>query len=459
MKKKIERILFLNPPRIILKERERKRVDLPLGLAYIAAMLEREGFEVHALDTLLEGFDTDQEPIPGWIRFGMTLDQIAEFVAKLKPDLVGVSNLFSDGFPPAAELIPVVKKVNPEIVTVIGGNHPTAVPEDTLRRSGCDYVVLGEGDYVIIELIRALNRGEDPAGMPGIATLRNDTFVGVRQKNFIEDLDALPLPARHLFKTIRYSEVGSPHGDEIMRHPYTTIITSRGCPARCTYCASFMVHGRHFRPRSVESVLDEIELLVSQGIKEIHFEDDTMAANRTRMLRLCRGILERGIDITWVPTSGIAMYNIDREVLTAMRDSGCYTIWVPVESGDPDVLRMIRKPLPYKRIKSIVKTIQDLGMKAKGFFMYGFPGETKEQMEHTFQFAKDLELDYATFFMATPLPGTKMYEDAKRLNPEFSWVNLKFAKSNLQIGGYSFEEMEQIRKKVWLDVNWGIKEE
>ena len=91
--------------------------------------------------------------------------------------------------------------------------------------------------------------------------------------------------------------------------------------------------------------------------------------------------------------------------------------------------------------------------------MYGFPGETKEQMEHTFQFAKDLELDYATFFMATPLPGTKMYEDAKRLNPEFSWVNLKFAKSNLQIGGYSFEEMEQIRKKVWLDVNWGIKEE
>ncbi|MBN1354891.1 cobalamin-dependent protein [bacterium] len=466
MKRKLSKVLLINPPRVILKGRERKRADYPLGLGYVGAMLKMEGFKVEGLDVLVEGFNTDQDLENGRLRFGLTDDEIKSRIRASDPDVVGVSNLFSDGFPLAKHMCYLAKQVNPDIITLFGGNHPSAIPENVLRWKEIDYIIVGEGDYSTGMLLRAISNGRDLSRLPGIAY--RDPEGNPVINPFIEpiqNLDILPIPDRSIFPVLRYSEICAPHGDEVKQTPYTCIITSRGCAARCIYCGGFNVHGRRFRPRSPENVLNEIEYLVRElGFNEIHFEDDNLTHDKTRAMKIFRGIIDRRLNITWTPTSGIVFYNMDREMLTAMRDSGCYTIWVPVESGDPVTLRRIKKPMPIKRIAGLIREIKELGMAAKGFFMYGFPGETIEQMENTFQFARELELDYSTFFMATPLPGTEMWEMALKENPEladpdFNFENLKFAKSNLAVGGMSFDEMERMRRKVWLKVNWNLDED
>jgi phosphonoacetaldehyde methylase len=466
MKRKISKILLINPPRVILKGRERKRVDFPMGLGYVGAMLKLEGYHVEGLDVLVEGFDNDVDLPNGRLRFGMTDEEIKDKIQQIQPDVVGVSNLFSDGFPLAKHMCTLAKEVDLDIITLFGGNHATAIPDNVLRWKEIDYVVLGEGDYSTGMLLRAISRGMDLRHFPGIAYRDSDQQLVINP--FIEPiqcLDLLPYPDRTLFPVHKYSDICAPHGDEVKQTPYTCIITSRGCPAHCIYCGGFTVHGRRFRPRRAEDVLDEIEFLVKEmGFREIHFEDDNLTHDKTRAMKIFQGIIDRKLGITWTPTSGVVFYNMDREMLTAMRDSGCYTIWVPVESGDPETLRRIKKPMPYKRIAGLIDEIKDLGMSAKGFFMYGFPGESIKQMENTFQFAKTLNLDYSTFFMATPLPGTEMWDMAVKENPEladpdFDFEKLKFAKSNLAIGGMSFEEMEKMRRKVWLKVNWDLEED
>lgn len=465
-RKLIKKVLLINPPSFLYKQFDTKRADYPFGLGYISAMLKMEGFEVGAIDSIIEGFDVEQEIEPGKFRYGMSDDELRNAIMNFRPDAVGVSNMFTNNITLAIQTCRLAKEVDPAIVTFIGGFHPSTLPESCLRLGNVDFVIIGEGDYTTGILLRAVSRGADLTRIPGIAYLDTDNHAVINPPiEPIQNLDILPWPDRDLFSIYRYSEIGCPHGNDTKFTPYTTFLTSRGCPYRCTFCASHNVHGRKFRARSAVKVLDELEYLVKEkGIREIHFEDDNLTFDRDRAVEIFQGIIDRKLDIAWIPTNFIAFNKIDRGILEMMQKSGCYALWIPVESGDLETLRHMKKPTPMSKFREFVPIIKELGIKTNGLYMFGLPGETREQMERTFEFAQELAMDYSSFAIFTPLPGTELWDEAVRINPElgqpdYDWSRLKFGVSNLVIDGMTPADLLKLRRKVWLKTNWGLDED
>ena len=380
----------------------------PLGLAYIAAVLEQNGIEVKILDCVAEsssliGFSLDLSIISdkihtGEIRYGLSDDEIYLKIKRFNPDLVGVSCLFSNKAWDAHNVCRIVKAINPEIITVMGGAHPTALPEETLLDRNVDYVVIGEGE----PFFAAYAQGE-----MDFFDLHKQSHI-VYALNEISQLDKLPLPARHLLNMPKYLYSESPHSG-LKRLPVASISTSRGCPARCEFCAIRCMWGDSYRTRSPENVLGEIQHLVdTYHIKELHFEDDNLTAEKRRAMAIFQGIIDRKLDLSLNSPSGLAIFALDEALLDKMREAGYYSISLAVESGVPEVLKLMHKHVDLEKAKNLIKYARSLGMKTKAFFILGYPGETKEMMKRTVDFAGNLGADWVLFFPATNLPGTEM---------------------------------------------------
>ncbi|MDP2212196.1 MAG: radical SAM protein [Candidatus Aquicultor sp.] len=209
-----------------------------------------------------------------------------------------------------------------------------------------------------------------------------------------------------------YFTINRPHGTTSVRTPNTSIITSRGCPAKCIFCSIHSVWGRKFRARSPESVLEEIRHLRDDyGIQELQFEDDNLTFDATRAKSIFQGMIDLKFDILWTTPNGVAAYALDDETLELMKKSGCYRICLAIESGNKEVLnKIIRKPLRLPIVKPLIAKVKDLGIAVDAFFVVGFPGETREQMADTFKFANGIGAENVNFFIATPYPGTKLYD-------------------------------------------------
>jgi magnesium-protoporphyrin IX monomethyl ester (oxidative) cyclase len=209
----------------------------------------------------------------------------------------------------------------------------------------------------------------------------------------------------------KYFLYRAPHGSVVKRHPCTNVITSRGCPARCNFCSIHTVWGRRFRYHSAERVVEELEVLADEYcVREVQFEDDNLTLRRRRIQDICRLMLARGINLTWSTPNGVAAYALDERTLQLMRAAGCHHITLGVESGSPDTLRhIIRKPVNLDRVRSIVATCRQLDMGVSAFFIVGLPGESRQAIHQTFNFAQSLDVDSASFFIATPYPGTQLY--------------------------------------------------
>jgi magnesium-protoporphyrin IX monomethyl ester (oxidative) cyclase len=275
---------------------------------------------------------------------------------------------------------------------------------------------------------------------------------------FIENLDELPFPARHLLPMEEYSKAVSPHSG-IKRTPFASMITSRGCPARCTFCVLRKIWGLAYRTRSPDNVLDEIEHLIKEyGIREIHFEDDNLTADKKRAMAIFDGIIKRKFNITWNCPSGTALFALDEELLTKMKESGCYSISIAIESGNKDVLRnLMRKPINLDKAPRIVNAARELGLKIKGFFILGYPRETKKQMQETVDFAANLGLDWALFFIATPIPGSELLEMCKKgnylVNENLDYVK-NFFVSNIRTPEFTPEYVEKLREEANFNINF-----
>lgn len=402
------------------------QVRPPLGLLCIAAVCERAGHEVKLLDSVAPGISERHASSEGGVRFGLSPEAIRAAAAEYRPDVVGVSAMFTAFSKDAHDAAAAVKAWNPAVPVVAGGMHASTLPEEMLKDASIDYIVLGEGEATFVELLDALERSSGVTSVAGLAFRGLDgRAVFTAERARIKDLDALPLPARHLVDIAAYSAVAENEPDNyIMRHPYTTISTSRGCPKRCVYCAAHNVWHNRWIPRSAENVLDEIEMLVATyGIREIHFLDDNASVDRQRFKEICQGIIDRKINISWCCPTGLAIWTLDREILALMKRSGCYKICFGMESGDPETQAFIRKKLDLERAREVIKDASELGFWIQSTFIIGFPYETREQIQRTIDYAVDTRSDFVNFLLLVPYPGTEVFDILKReeLLPAAVW--------------------------------------
>ncbi len=445
--KKIKKILLIEPPKTTPAQhmkRVKATAQPPLGLAYLAAVLEQNNYEVKIIDAIIEdplcSMGTALEG--GYIRYGLDDDEVAKRIREYNPDIVGVSCLVSAKYKDAKNVCRIAKAVNPGYITVMGGSHPTINAEDVLKDDNLDFVVLGEGDYSFLELVQYIEGKLGLDGLDGVGMKDNGHIKIIPKTRFIKNVDEIPLPARHLLANERYSQVNLPHG-EATRLPWMTIYSSRGCTAACTNCAVYQIWGKKYRPRSAESVLKEIEILIKDyGAKELLIEDDNFSADYKRVSKILDGIINNKWDITWTTPSGIAIYTLDEKLLKKFKDSGCTSLTLGVESGSQRVLsKVLKKPLSLKKAEEVARAVRKVGLKTRAFFMLGIPGETKEEMRQTLEVARKLKLDWSCFNVTQALPGTQLHKicrDNKYIKDNMDPTDVEF--TTCRINTEEFDE-------------------
>ena len=443
----IQKLLLIQPPFTLLRD-EAKGCQVPLGLGYLAAVMKPR-LQVHILDAVVEGYATEVKVDSERFTYGLTDQEIRAALSGYAPDLVGVSCLFSTQWRNAHRICQLAKEVNPETLTVMGGAHPSAAPMQTLVDQNVDFVVTGEGEQVFPQLVEAVRTGQPISDVAGIA-YRDGSGVKINsRKSFIEDLDALPFPARHLLPMSKYFTIDRPHGTMSRFSPNTSMITSRGCPAHCVFCSIQGVWGRTFRARSAENVLAELELLVRDyGVREVHFDDDNLTYDQMRARQIFDGMVERGLHLAWTAPNGLAIHTLNDQLLEAMKASGCYRLHLAVESGDPEVLqRIIRKPLRLEKVPQIVASAKRLGLEVDAFFVIGLPGETRDQIRRTFEYADRLQADHVAFYIATPYPGTDLEALCRAqgyISPNLAFDDLRVRRGNIATPEFTGAELERM---------------
>lgn len=370
----------------------------PLGTLYVAACLRRAGHEVRFLNGA----------------FMSRRDVLRELEA-FRPGFVGIyATAF--GWPRAGETAADARRLLGDAFVCAGGPHPTALAGRCLEDPGAgafDAAVVGEGEITVPEVVARLEAGGDLDGVPGVVYRRDGALVANPPRPLIEDLDALPFPARDLLgDPNRYI----PPPATYRRKPVAVMLTSRGCNRRCIYC--FQIDRerrggvRGIRYRSVENVLAEIELCLRQGYREIKFIDDTLAADYDRALALARAIRARRLRFSWFASA--CVNQVDERLLRAFREAGCWAVLFGAESGVQRNLNALRKGIKVEQTREAVRAAKAAGLKVMTPFLFGIPGQTYEEALRTIDFALELDPDFANFHALVPFPGTELYDNAHR---------------------------------------------
>ncbi|MBW2981159.1 B12-binding domain-containing radical SAM protein [Candidatus Woesearchaeota archaeon] len=403
-----KKVLLVNPPSSLRAYSKSKiKVAIPeipiLNLATLAGSLILAGHDVQILDLAIS-------PSP--------LKDLVKKLESFNPNFVGVT-CTTPLFHEAANTSREVKKINKEMVVIAGGSHPTALPEDTLLNSDIDIVVMGEGDYIICDIVK----GKKLSEIKGICFRKNGKIIKNERCGYIEDLDKLPYPAWHLFDIKKYK---TPRLTS-KKNPVGAIETSRGCIYNCTYCNK-KIHGTHFRFKSAKRVVDEMEYMLNAGFNEIHIWEDQFSTDLPRAKKICDLIVERGLKFPWNIFTGIRVNCIDEEFLRKAKRAGCYSISFGPESGNQHLLNNIRKGITLDQCRRAFKLARKVGIETVAFFMLALPGETEETMKKTIDFAIELDPDYAKGTMTLPFPSTPLFDelDKKGLIKSKDWSLYNF---------------------------------
>ncbi|MFC1813385.1 B12-binding domain-containing radical SAM protein [Thermodesulfobacteriota bacterium] len=387
-------------------------ISPPLGLGYIATALRKINVEPYILDCVKEG---------------VSLKEFEGFLDKYNPEIVGFQVWSCDVYP-VKESLKIVKKLNKNVVTIVGGAHPSGELQRSLEYfKEADFGFRGEGEEGVALLVKKLS-GDDSIQFDSIPGLiwRDDGKIKLNSPVFVDNLDSLGIPAWDLMPPADYPE--APHQGFAKEFPIAPIITTRGCPFNCSFCASHTINGRKVRFRTLDHVLEEISLLRNEyGVKEIHIEDDNFTINKKFVQQFCRALIKNGNNIFWHCSSGIRVDSLDVDTFRLMKRSGCYTFTVAIESGSNRVLQLMQKQLTVETVRKQVAMMNRAGCKPTGLFMIGFPGEKRQEIEETIKFAKSLNLKRAQFAIFHPMPGSRIYDELKnqgRLNC-LDWSKIK----------------------------------
>ncbi|MCW4014758.1 MAG: B12-binding domain-containing radical SAM protein, partial [Candidatus Bathyarchaeota archaeon] len=376
------RVTLVNPPYPISPH---KHMPFPqLGLGYLAAVLQKNGYEVDVIDCQA---------------LSIHYEEYKKEISKRKPDLVGFTSITLT-YKSALHLAKLTKEIHPHCVTVLGGPHATFWDEEALQECPeLDVVVRNEGEYTLLELAQRLEAGRNFDGVQGITYRKNGEITVNPDRPLIEDLDSLPYPARHLWPVAKLRKV-----EDVF---YLT--TSRGCTSWCDFCQAVRMFGRRYRMRTPKNIVDELEYLnKTYNATQFTFCDDAFTIDPKRIEVLCQEIMDRNLKIIW--NCGTRVDKVTKELLIKMKEAGCVSVWFGVESGSQEVLDNMHKDISTTQTLRAVGWVQELGLQPVPNVLLGFPGETKETAWKTIKFVQKLcPNNMAYFNVTTPLPGTPLY--------------------------------------------------
>ncbi len=376
------RILFVVPPYPI-----EEYPALATGSVCLASALRANGHQVKVLDLLIS------EP---------SQEKVEQAVASLRPELVGITSVTMT-FPMACRIASWVRNARPEAIIALGGPHVSFLPDRSLRECpSADLVIRGEGEQTILELADVLEEGSDLRSVRGLTFKENGKIISTPGRPLVEDLDGLPSPAWDLLPIARYRVLQGKVG----------VLSSRGCPHGCVFCVGHRMVGRKGRFRSPHKVVDEMEWLALRGFSSIGIDDDLFTLKKSHALEVCGEILSRKLPITWHAFARVDTVN--PELLRAMSEAGCTDLLYGVESGSQEVLDRIGKGITLEQVRRAVQMGKEAGIRIFASFVLGLPGETKESLRATREFARSLGCQYG-FHVLSPFPGTRIWEEARAM--------------------------------------------
>ncbi|HSV49332.1 MAG TPA: cobalamin-dependent protein [Candidatus Acidoferrales bacterium] len=360
---------------------------IPLGIAYLGAVAEQAGHEVNVIDCQAER---------------LTVDAFKTRISQFSPDVIGVTSttlLYNQ----AKRILTAAKEAHPNATTMIGGSHVTFWDENALNECpAIDVIVRREGETTFTELLSRKQNNQSFAGVLG-TTIRgpNGTTIRHEDRPFLHDLNSLPSPAYHLLPVDAFHRMGK---------TIFPLVTSRGCVQWCDFCSTVRMFGRGYRVRNPHKVVDEMEMLHNKyGESQFTFYDDAFTINRNHTIAMCQDILDRKLKVEWDCETRVDA--VDKELLEIMHKAGCITVWFGVESGSTKILEKMHKKISREQVKNAFKTAQKAGLMTIASAVIGFPGETEETAWETINFINSLNPDDIGCYIATPYPGTPMYDE------------------------------------------------
>ncbi|MFH1452513.1 MAG: radical SAM protein [Armatimonadota bacterium] len=456
--KKFNKILLLVPPAYIFKGTRDINPIPPLGLAYIAAVLTKDGREVNILDCLAEGWESSTSIDDNVERIGLSFEEIEKRIRDFSPDIVGVSSHFTRQRDNAHRIYKLVKTIDKNIITVAGGAHPTADPEEEIKGEFLDYIILGEGEDSFLELLKYLEGTLPEDKLDGISFKKDNKPYIIPKNRFIEDLDSIPMPSYELINWDKYFGQKYCHGMR-KKDRYMPVITSRGCPFGCVFCSASKVWGRKFRTRSPENVIEELKFLKKKyGIEEIIFEDDNLTLDVERAEKLFDLMIKENLNLIWDTPNGVAAFALNERIIKKMKKSGCYCLNLAIESGNQsDLDKIIKKPLDLKKVPPLLKYAKKIGMETGIFIVIGIPGQTEKSMKDSFRYAAKLGIYDPFISIATPYPGTELYsicKDNNYLPGDFNLDKLSIYRANITTPDFTPEKLLELRDKFCRYLIW-----
>lgn len=402
----------------------------PLGLAYIASFLESNNYEVSMID-LGPHFNKRK---------------LSEVLSNQNYDVVGISCL-TPFLQNAIHAAKISKKMNPTSETVLGGPHVTVRPEDLMKIDEIDIGVIGEGEITMVDLIKWKKNGGSLDAVNGIVYKKDGELAFTKPRKLIRNITALPFPAYHLFPLESYI-----HKDnDIIRGVFglrvACMVASRGCPYHCIFCQSSKIHGKRIRYRDPRNVLAEMKyLMLKHDINAVYFYDDTFGHNPEWLRNLCREIIDKNVDISWA--CQVRVDSVDKNMLQAMKKAGCIQVEFGVESGSQRILDFLKKNISIKQIHNAVRICKSINIRTLANLMIGTPGEDLQDIRVTEQVVEELDPDYVAIWLTTPLPGTKLFEYAKKhgILTTFDYHRFRYDTPVMETGFLDVQTIQRIYK-------------
>ncbi len=437
------------------------RIQPSLGLLLIAPILEQNGHQVKIYDSALDGWENREiiDKKNNIVMIGQNDQNIAKVISDFSPDVAAISVLFSNLLESAHNIARIIKKVKKDTTVVLGGNHISSAVSDyniakmyndsglptvisDLEDDNFDLALTGEGEFSFLELVNKLINKEDISKVPGLVKKIGHEKYLINPSTRVHNLNLLPRPARHLVDMEAYFKIGAFHSAKSRSKRVLSVMCSRGCPEKCTFCSTPQMWGNNTRWRSTEHIMDEIGNDVRDfKIGEIQFDDDTITVNKKNLFSLCDELQKLGLP--WCTPNGTKVnyhFNKQEEMYRVMADSGCYQITLACESGVQRVLdEIINKRLPLDTIYPSIENAKKAGMLVHTFWIIGYPGETYEEIQKTIDFAMNSGADSFSFAILSPLPGTPIYRKVIKENlwwPGRTLDDMLFRSSLVKVDGF-----------------------